>query len=202
MVAPNGLAIGVDKSESMIAEARRRTGACGLPAQFEVSEAEQLPWESRCFDAGRADRLLQHLVDPCRALNEIFRVLKPGGRAVVVDRDWGMVGLDSADPATTRTVLDHASAGIRNGWIGRRLHGLFRKAGFTEIQVQSHGVNITSFDIADALLDLRVVAEHAIKAETISLQAGDAWLEDLLERDRLGTFFASVTLYVAFGRKP
>lgn len=68
LVAPNGLAIGVDKSKSMIAEARRRAQGCSLPVRFEVGEAEHLPWESDYFDACRADsdgaRLLYQTTPP------------------------------------------------------------------------------------------------------------------------------------------
>ena len=200
LVGANGMAVGADKSESMILEARRRARACPLPVQFEVCEAEQLPWESNYFDACRADRLLQHVTDVGGAFSELCRVLKPGGRLVVLDRDWGMVALDSSDEITTRVVLDRANAGIRNGWIGRRLHGLFKTAGLNE-RVQTHCINMSSFDTADMLLDLRVVVEHAIRAGDVSRQVGDAWLGDLLKRDQLGTFFATMTVFVVFGVK-
>ena len=201
MVAPNGCAVGVDKSKLMIDEARRRAIGCGLPVQFEVGEALRLPWQANYFDACRADRLLQHLPQPDRALNEMLRVLKPGGRLVVVDRDWGMVALDSPDSTTTQAVLNRACTGIRNGWMGRKLHGLFKRAGLTEMQVQAHAITITSFHIADTLLDLRIVTGHAIRERQIVRQAADAWLDDFLERDRAGAFLATLTLYVAFGRK-
>jgi ubiquinone/menaquinone biosynthesis C-methylase UbiE len=202
MVAPNGCAFGVDKSKSMIEESRRRAAECGLPVQFELSEAVRLPWQSDYFNACRADRLLQHLPEPDRALNEMLRVLKPGGRLVVVDRDWGMVALDSPDSATTQLVLNRACAGIRNGWMGRKLHGLFKRARLTGVQVQAHSITTTRFDIADTLLDLRIVTEHAIRERLITHQVADAWLDDLLERDGEGTFLAALTLYVALGRKP
>jgi ubiquinone/menaquinone biosynthesis C-methylase UbiE len=201
IVAPDGLAIGVDKSKSMIDEARRRVQGFPLPLQFELGEVEHLPWKSNHFDACRADRLLQHLLDPDEALNEMVRVLRPGGRIVVVDRDWGMVALDSADPVTTQAVLDRACAGIRNGWIGRKLYRLFRKGGLSEIHVETYSINLTSFEKANALLDLQIVTDHAVSGGHIAQQAANAWVEDLLERNRLGTFFATLTLYVAFGRK-
>jgi ubiquinone/menaquinone biosynthesis C-methylase UbiE len=71
MVAPHGIVAGVDKSGSMIAEARRRATGSDLPVQFEVSDAEQLPWQADYFDVCRADRLLQHVHDPSRVLSEI-----------------------------------------------------------------------------------------------------------------------------------
>jgi hypothetical protein len=98
-------------------------------------------------------------------------------------------------------VLDRADASIRNGWIGRKLHGFFKTAGLNDIRVQTHCINMSSFDTADMLLDLRVVVEHAISAGYVPRPVGDAWLGDLLTRDQLGTFFATMTLFVVFGIK-
>ena len=199
LVGDNGMAVGVDKSESMIAEARGRAQNCSLPVQFQVSDAGQLPWDSNSFDACRADRLLQHVLDPDRVLQELYRALKPSGRLVIADRDWGMVALDSSDEATTGVVLGRAAAAIRNGRIGRRLYGLFRMTGLKESQVQTHCINVHSLETADALLDLRVVAEHAIGAGEVPRQVLDAWWNDLSARERLGSFLATVTVFVVSG---
>jgi ubiquinone/menaquinone biosynthesis C-methylase UbiE len=202
LVVPGGCVVGVDKSKAMIDEARQRSIDCGLPVQFAVSEAGQLPWRSELFDACLADRLLQHLKEPGRALAEMLRVLKPGGRLVVLDRDWGMVEINSPDSATTRSILDRACAGVRNGWIGRRLDGLFSDAGLTETRVRCHSLAVTKFEIADTMLDLRTVTDHAISENLITRQSGMAWLTDLTERDQVGGFFASVSVWAAFGKKP
>lgn len=93
-------------------------------------------------------------------MNEMLRVLKPGGRVLVVDRDWGMVAVDASDVETTRVVLNRACAGIRNGWMGRGLCRLFKKSGVINAEIQAKSISINSFAVADTLLDLRVVVEH------------------------------------------
>jgi ubiquinone/menaquinone biosynthesis C-methylase UbiE len=200
-VGAAGLAVGVDKSEAMIAEAQRRSAGSSLPVQFYVAEAEHLPWECDLFDACYVDRLLQHVASPEPVFQQICRVLKPRGRLVILDRDWGMVALDSSDQITTRIVLDTAAARIRNSWMGRRLYGLFKIGNLKEVRLQTHYVNMGSLETADTLLDLRMVAEHAIEARNLTRQAVDAWWKDLSLRDQLGTFLATVTLFVVSGVK-
>jgi hypothetical protein len=101
-------------------------------------------------------------------LNELLRVLKPGGRVLVVDRDWGMGAVDASDVETTRVVLNRACAGIRNGWMGRGLCGLFKKSGIINAEVQAKSISINSFAVADNVLDLRVVVEYAIAEKLVS----------------------------------
>lgn len=201
MVTPNGCAVGIDNSQSMVDEARQRNVGCELPLQFELGDAGHLRWHSDYFDACRADRVFQHLPDPERTLNEMLRVLKPGGRVLVVDRDSGMVAVDASDVETTRVVLNRACAGIRNGWMARGLCGLFKKSGVINAEVQTKSISINSFVVADTLLDLRVVLDHAIAEKLVSRDAAARWLDDLLERDAASKFFARVTLYIAWGRK-
>ncbi|HEX7894418.1 MAG TPA: methyltransferase domain-containing protein [Terriglobales bacterium] len=201
LISPTGRAVGIDISKLMIEEARRRNAARALPIDFEVGQATDLRWGSDVFDACRADRVLQHLPDPQQAVNEMVRVLKPGGRIVVMDRDWGMVALDSSDPVTTGIVLHRAQSGIRNGWIGRQLWRLFQSAGVNDVEVVSRSLNLRDFEIADTLLDLRQVLEHAIAEELVGKAAAEQWIDDLLERDAAGQFFATITLYLAYGVK-
>ena len=76
--------LGVDRSAAMLQAARRRTA--GL-SNVELHEAElaALPLPSRRCDAALLVLVLAYLEDPGAALREARRVLKPGGRLVVVD---------------------------------------------------------------------------------------------------------------------
>lgn len=76
--------IGVDQSAAMLRAARRRAEGLG---NVELREADlaALPLESGCCDAALMVLALAYLEDPAPALAEAARVLRPGGRLVVVD---------------------------------------------------------------------------------------------------------------------
>lgn len=200
-IAPGGLAIGVDSSVFLIEEAERRYAGKGLPVKFEKGNAAHLRWSDSFFHACYADRVLQHLHDPDRALLEVHRVLKPRGRMVIVERDWGMVRLDAADGTTSNTILQRARTAIVNGWIGNQLSKRLSDAGFTPVEVYPHRIEIKKFATANSLLDLQTVLDHAVAEHLIQQHSAESWVADWLERDRTGKFFASISLLTAVGTK-
>jgi ubiquinone/menaquinone biosynthesis C-methylase UbiE len=125
LVGPSGRLVGIDASEVMIAEARRRAEHRGVPVTFEVGDLQSLPYPDATFDVCRAARVLEHLPDARRALAEMARVTRPGGRVAVFDFDWDTLIIDHPDKETTRTIVLTYSDSIRIGWIGRQLPRLF-----------------------------------------------------------------------------
>jgi SAM-dependent methyltransferase len=86
-VGPEGGVHGVDASEQMIAYARRKAKRSGVDIAFDVAAAQQLPFGDASFDVVLSTLALHHLPRPARAqlYREARRVLKPDGRALVVD---------------------------------------------------------------------------------------------------------------------
>ncbi len=201
LVGANGLVIGVDSSRAMIAEARQRARDSGLELEFIVGDAERIDLASDSFDACRADRVFQHLPDPARALREMVRVANPGAALQVIDRDWGMVAVDSDDRATTRAILDRICDGMRHGWIGRRLPALMRDGGLKDVRTEARVVTAGNYRIANAMLDLETIAQRARDEGIVSAAASAAWLKDLKRRHKQGQFFACWTIFVVTGRK-
>jgi ubiquinone/menaquinone biosynthesis C-methylase UbiE len=76
---------GVDFAPAMLAEARRKAAMQGLDIHFEKADAEQLPFPPGQFDLAISRHVLWTLPHPDAALDEWIRVLRPGGRLVVID---------------------------------------------------------------------------------------------------------------------
>jgi ArsR family transcriptional regulator len=79
-----GRVIGVDASKPMLAAARRRLEGMDN-VEFRSGELEALPIADAELDAAVLFLVLHYVVEPARALAEVSRVLKPGGRVLVVD---------------------------------------------------------------------------------------------------------------------
>ncbi|TBL75033.1 class I SAM-dependent methyltransferase [Paenibacillus thalictri] len=79
---------GVDLSENMLAIAAEKAAAKGLACTLMQGDAEALPFADASFDVVVNRHLLWTLPNPGRAMREWVRVLKPGGRLLVMDGDW------------------------------------------------------------------------------------------------------------------
>ncbi len=87
-VGPDGSVLGTDISENMVTEARRLAAEAGCTnAAFQRMDAEALTCGDAAFDLALCSLGLMYVPDPGRALAEMLRVLRPGGRALVLV--WG-----------------------------------------------------------------------------------------------------------------
>ncbi len=75
---------GIDITPTAINLCRKRFDLMGLRGDFRVADAEALPFEDATFDGVCSMGVLHHVPDTERAVAEIFRVLKPGGRLIVM----------------------------------------------------------------------------------------------------------------------
>ena len=93
-----GAVRGIDASPEMIARARKKASRANVDVAFEVASAEALPFSDRQFDVVSSTVMLHHLRRAARqaCVREIRRVLKSGGRLLVVD--FGVKGAGHRGP--------------------------------------------------------------------------------------------------------
>jgi demethylmenaquinone methyltransferase / 2-methoxy-6-polyprenyl-1,4-benzoquinol methylase len=85
-VAPGGTVVGCDFSEPMLDLAREKSRARGVSSvRFEWADALNLPYDASRFDAVTVGFGLRNFADRDRGLREMARVLRPGGRLVVLE---------------------------------------------------------------------------------------------------------------------
>jgi ubiquinone/menaquinone biosynthesis C-methylase UbiE len=196
-----GRVVGADKSETMLAEARSRTGEAGAGVEFVVADAHELPFPDASFDSAYSLRVFEIIGEPRRALAEMARVLAPGGRLVVNGPDVDSWTIDAADRDVTRKILHHACDFETNGWVGRQLPAWCKELGLDDVRVAAIGLCVTEFEPVYDLC-LRAFAARAVAAGVVTDEAVARWVEDLRERDRKGLFFSSQMLFRVTGRKP
>jgi SAM-dependent methyltransferase len=137
-VAP-GTATGIDREASVLAEA---LAVPGRPANvdFRTGDVYQLAFDDSAFDVVHAHQVLQHLTDPVAALEQMYRVLRPGGILAVRDSDYAGFVWAPRQPALDRWMELYHQVCSRNGAeadAGRHLPAWTRAAGFAQITASS-----------------------------------------------------------------
>src|SRR2546423_7877221 len=107
---------GVDLTDAAIKLARKRFELSGLQGNFQVADAENLKFPDESFDLVYSHGVLHHTPDTARAIREIHRVLKQGGRAIVMLYHRG-----SYNYRVGIRVLRRAGAGLLKSEAGIRL---------------------------------------------------------------------------------
>jgi len=121
------VASGVDISEAMLAAARQRADDADVAADLHLGDAQTLPFDDGSFDLVLAITVLCFLPDAQQAIDEMSRVLVPGGRLVIGD-----LGRWNSWAAVRRV----------RGWLGSNTwrHATFRSAGQLVIMINDAGL--------------------------------------------------------------
>ena len=200
-VGPEGRVCGIDRSGAMVAMARRR--CADRPwAEFGSAEATDLPYPDNSFDAAVSTQVYEYVPDIPAALRELHRVLRPGGRAVILDTDYGSLVIHTGDPARMARVLAAWDKHFVHADLPRKLSRLLREAGFVvrdrfaipmfnpEFQDNTYGKGM-----------LAMMASFAVGRGAVSQSEADAWFAEFSELGQKGEFFFSLNRYLFVAEK-
>lgn len=199
LVTPGG-AVGIDLSETMIAEAQRRTSDDCTNVSFRVGNALDLPFASGSFDRVLATQVLLHIPDPWAALTEMCRVLAPTGLAAFGEFDWGTLAVECADRELGRRFTRLACDGLRNGLIAREIPSRLRDAGFDRIRIVPE-VQVSLNPDAFHRWFIEPSMTHFKRIGGFSAAEAEFFLRDLKERAEQGRYFCSRTYYSIVGSR-
>jgi ubiquinone/menaquinone biosynthesis C-methylase UbiE len=194
-----GRAYGVDSSEAMITEARRRTRELDLPLQFHVCDAHSLTFEDESFDVCRTERVLLYLENPAKAIAEMARVTRPSGRVIVFDFDYGAWFIDSDFAPMTRHIEALLAADPRNPAIGRELPHLMRKANLKVKAVEPTTLVPT---IAIARRIYAAALSKGVKTGVFTAIDVEAWWREQEAMEQDGRFYHAHHGYIVAASKP
>lgn len=195
-VGADGRVHGIDPSDSLLAIARRR----GTTVDYSPGDALALPFDDEQFDVVVATQVYEYVDDIDRALAEARRVLRPGGRLLVLDTDWDSIVWHSHDSERMERVLAAWSQHLADPYLPRRLPALIRATGLdltdaTIIPILNHGANRNTF--SSGMLEL-VAAYVAGRGGNTVGEIG-AWAADL---KNLGDdYFFSLNRYLFLAKR-
>jgi ubiquinone/menaquinone biosynthesis C-methylase UbiE len=195
LVSP-GDAVGVDMSETMIAEARARsiTSSGAANIAFQIGDVQALTFEAGSFDRVLATQVLLHVPEPAAALSEMTRVLARGGLLAISEIDWNSITIESSDRGLARRFTALACDELRNGLIVRKLPAMLRDLGFRNIHVRPE---VAVSWQPDAFHDwfLRPSLAHFVRVGGLTSAEAEWFLHDLDDLDAQGRYFSARTTY-------
>lgn len=201
-VGPMGHVRAIDRSEPMLDLARAKCD--GLP-QVTILEGDavDLSVDDCAFDAATAVQVLEYVEDVQAALAELFRVLRPGGRAIIYDTDYDSLVWRSSNAERNKRVLDSLGKHCPRPHLGSELTPLIQEAGFHLEDVEPNSIlNTRLNEDTFAYQLMRSHREYVSNRGIVDESEADAWVDDLIELEEEGGSFFNLTQYLHLVRKP
>lgn len=192
-VGPAGCICATDISEAQIAAARECCADCTC-VDCRVADLANLPYDEKTFDVVFCSQVMEYVPSLDESLREIHRVLRPGGRLVILATNWSSLVWYSTDPRRMKMVLsgwdDHATYPDLPSILSARL----REAGMqplrqSPVPIVNMSYNESSFSYWIA----RMIKRYLTARETVAVNTVDAWLNEFDELEKKHSYFFSST---------
>ena len=118
--------VGLDISRSFVRIATENATKAGVEVTFREGNASSMPFESDAFDFVYCRAAFKNFSEPVRALHEMYRVLRPGGRAVIHDLRR------EASPDAIKAAVKEMGLGFFSSLLTRWILGWLRKRAYSQ----------------------------------------------------------------------
>jgi arsenite methyltransferase len=203
-IGPTGAISGIDISEQMLAIATRRAADAGpdsAPIEVRTGGADALPFADASFDVAVSTQVLEYVPDVPGALAEIHRVLRPGGRVLILDTDWDSIVWHSTDRDRMTRLLTTWEQHLVDPHLPRMLFVALRDAGFapaTPIVVPLLNVGYDAATYSGGLID--IIGAFVDGRDGWTADAVNEWKDEL--RALGDAYFFSLNRYIFCASRP
>jgi len=202
LIDDTGHVYGIDVDKDMLAEANALAEKENLQGRIthQLAEVLKLPFETNQLDACRAERLFQVLPSSTnkeQVLDELLRVVKPGGRIVLADTDWATASVDFGDTAFERRMMGFFAETMRpNAYAGRQFFRMLKQRAANNIEIEVFPMIVTDYGqtpFGDWLCGEAVEKSIASKDEMMN------WKNLLANDNKSGEFYCTVNMVLVSG---
>lgn len=212
LVGPSGRVVGLERDADLVTAAKQGLDGQGLGNVLILAgDATAMTFPTAAFDRARADRVLQHVPEPRNVLREMWRVLRPGGIATLIEPDWRAIALypgsatGGDNDETLTAILARYQRHLPHALIGRQLRALLEgqtEERWSDVRVRGVAFTLLSWPVVDAVLQLAASAQAlAIEVPARATQIQE-WFAAVSAADARSEFFATIPLFFAVARKP
>jgi arsenite methyltransferase len=197
----NGRVLGVDPSDSMLQLAAARCAKFPW-VSVQPGSATALPVADSSFDVAVSVQVFEYVAEIDTALAETCRVLKPGGRALIVATDWDSILWHSEDQARMRRVLTAFEAHCAFSNLPRTLAPRLRRAGFEDVTVKVlPQFNLTLDPDAYSFHIIHLIGAFVSGRAGVTPEEATSWSEELHRLGARAQYFFCVNQYVFLAAK-
>jgi arsenite methyltransferase len=203
-VGQSGRVAGLEISDSMLALGRRRCADSSIRERvaFVKADAVALPFPDGTFDVTVSTQVYEYVADLKAALAELHRVLRPGGRVLIIDTDWDSIVWNAADQERMQRLLTAWTKRFADPYLPRTLARQLQDAG---LQVRHRDVLVLfnpqydpdTFSVANG----EIMADFAVAQHAMTRDDAQAWMQDLQRLGQERQYFFSLNRYVFMATK-
>ncbi len=197
-VGPRGLVYGVDLNPLFLERARERLDKEGLANRttFHRILGDRVPIGDASVDRVICKNVLEYVDDPRRTLEDFRRILRPGGLVHAIDSDWGLLAVEPIGPERIAQLFEAARVAYRTPLIGRKLYGLMRSAGFSEVRVRVLAGPDTRGHLAPIVFNMAGYAKQSGHMEAAEI---DALCDEVRAAIEEGTYLLVLPQFLVTG---
>jgi SAM-dependent methyltransferase len=185
----------------MIHEARTRNRYPWPRLRFHLGDVHCLDLDSNSFDGCLVISTFMHLEHPVKALKEMVRVLKKGGRLVALEPDWDTLVMTAGNTAVSSIIVTKIRQSVHHSGIAHELPALFRKAGLSPIGVEAGTTLATDYSLASDVWRIEENVNCTSCTTAVKTHKNNELLRQLKKANKNKEFFMASTSFAVHGIK-